>query len=141
MSEIQQLADTLVAAHHRSPEEGAEALGALYADVVQVTHNPPAPTDGRVSGEALRVARREKMPLLRAAATNFHTTAQAQARGDLIRFSWTYRGVLDDGTLMAAVQRCELTVRDGRIVAIVNHHDPESARLLMRLLAPALQAH
>lgn len=141
MSRNQQLADALVAAHHRSPEDGAEALGELYADAVEVTHNPPAPSDGRLAGEALRLARREKMPLLRAAAGNFHTTAEAEAREDLILLSWTYRGVLADGTEMAAVQRCELTMRDGKIVAILNHHDPESAKLLMRLLAPALEAH
>lgn len=141
MTDLQAIADELVAAHLISPEEGAEALGALYAETVETRHTPPAPSDGFVLGEALRLGRRQKMPLLREAISNFHTTAEARVEDDVVHFAWTYRGTMKDGSMLAAIQRCELTLRDGRIVMIVNHHDPETAPILMRLLAPALEHH
>jgi ketosteroid isomerase-like protein len=113
-----------------------EALSGLFADEVQLRHDPPHPSDGPIPGRLLaEVSRREVAAVTRALPDAVHSDSEITVDGDGVGMRGRTRGVLPDGTEIDVRTNTLFTVADGRIVGLLSDMDPASMESWGRVLA------
>jgi ketosteroid isomerase-like protein len=117
------IADALRAAS-TSSEGASSVLAELYAEKVDLRHEPRLATDGPVDGALLgEMGRREIAASRRALTSTSEPASEITVEGDAIRMRSRTRGRLDDGTVIDVTTNTLFRVADGRIVELVAEMD------------------
>ena len=118
-----------------NPLANQEALARLFADEVQLRHEPSHPSDGPMPGRLLaEIARSEVEAVMRAlpdAEQNSEITVEEAG----VRVRGRTRGTLADGTAIDVQTNTLFTVADGRIVGLRSDMDSRSTEAWGNVLA------
>jgi ketosteroid isomerase-like protein len=111
-------------------------MASLFADTVELTHVPPLPADGPIAASDLSEISAADM---QAVSRGLHNRSADQpsisVEGSSVRIRSTMRGTLANGDPIRVDGEVLLEVRDGRIVALQSHRDPESWAQWFKVLA------
>ena len=115
---------------------GAATMGALpFADRVQLTHVPPAATDGPIPGALLAdVSRAEADAMTRALGSELDRAVDVTVEGSTVRMRSSVCGTLPDGTAIDYATEVVLGVAGGEIVSMEAHLDEASMAQHRRVL-------
>jgi hypothetical protein len=102
-------------------------MASLYADTIELRHNPPRRADGPIEASALRdISVADMAAVNRGLTEREFDTPRITVEGSSIRIQSTMRGTLASGDPIKVDNDVLLEVRDGKIVALEAHRDEES---------------
>jgi ketosteroid isomerase-like protein len=131
---VREIAQQLAAA--ADPGGSWEALTRLFAKEVELRHDPPAPTDGPISGALLaQISLHEMEALSRALPDATHDQPEITVEGNAIRIRRRTQGSLPDGTPVDFRTNTVFSIAEGRVVALQSDMDGESVRMWQRVLS------
>ena len=103
------------------------ALAELFAESVELRHDPPLETDGPIPGALIaEISLRETQAATRALPASAATGSEVTVEGDGIRVIGRTTGTLADGTHVAMATNTLFTVAGGQIVGLQSDMDESS---------------
>ena len=106
-----------------------ETMTGLYAEMVEIAHQPPQPSDGPVpAGVLIAMADREVGALSRAISEPWTDPPEVTVDGECIRVRNRMGGTLADGTDVELATNTLYTIRAGRIVGLRSEMAPEETQ-------------
>lgn len=129
-ADVEAIAERLRADYESPSPDGIPAMATLFADTVELRHDPPIASDGPIPGSALRdVAIAETQAANRAFTEVVRDNVDVTVDGSSIRIRATTKGTLVTGATLSIDTDVVVEVRDGRIVAMSAHlGDDNTAR-------------
>ena len=113
-----------------------DLLVSLFADTVELRHEPPRPSDGPIPGSLLgEVSGREVDALARAMPEAEHCASEVTIEGNAVRVRVRTTGTLADGTPIDVETNTRFTIADGVIVGLQSDMDAASAEAWKKVLA------
>jgi hypothetical protein len=126
-SDVEAIAARLRADYESPSPDGVPAMATLFADSVELRHDPPIPTDGPIPGATLRdVAIAETRAANRAFTEVVRDNVEVTVDGPSIRVRATTKGTLMTGAAISIDTDVVVEVRDGEIVAMNAHLGDEN---------------
>lgn len=111
------------------PDHFRPALGQLYADEVELRHEPPLPPDGVVDGRRLaESSEKEAAAIAGALQDQRYDRVEVTVDSDTVLVQACLVGALADGKAVSLPTRMRCRVDAGRIVAITHEMGPEAMR-------------
>lgn len=125
----QHVAQQLEQALQEGPRGFQVVLGSLYADEVELRHEPALPPDGIVDGKRLASSSdRESAGIGSVLKAQRYQGVQVQVEGDLVRIETALVGTLPDQSEVSLPTRMRLRVEGGRVVAITHEMGEDAMR-------------
>jgi ketosteroid isomerase-like protein len=118
-----------------NPIANHETLARLFAEEIELRHEPPHPSDGPIPGRLLAEMARREVEAVKRALPDAEQRSEITVEGDGVRVRGRTRGTLVDGTLIDVQTNTLFTVADGRIVALHSDMDARSGVAWGRVLA------
>jgi hypothetical protein len=113
-----------------------ELLASLYADTVELQHDPPGTGDGSVPARMLiALAEQEVAAMERALPDSAAHPLEVSVDGDRLRMRGRVEGTLADGTRVDVMTNTVFTVAGGRIVGLRSEMTPEDMQTYGAVLA------
>jgi ketosteroid isomerase-like protein len=109
-----------------NPIANQEALARLFADEIQLRHEPPHPSDGPIPGRLLAEMARRELAAVARALPDAEQDSEITVEGDGVRMRGRTRGTLADGTAVDVQTNTLFSVADGRIVGLRSDMDARS---------------
>jgi hypothetical protein len=103
-----------------------QALALLFAETVELRHEPSHPSDGPVSGRLLGEVSRREVEAAGRALLDLCSASEVTTEGDAIRVRGRTVGTLSDGTKVDMHTDTVFTVADGAIVGLYSDMDDAS---------------
>lgn len=111
------------------PEVFRPILGALFADEVDLRHEPPLPADGIVGGTRLAAAtEREAVAITGVLADRRYGDIDVTVDGDQVLVRTALMGTLPDGRAVVLPTRMRCTIAHGRISALTHEMGADALR-------------
>jgi hypothetical protein len=125
---IEDIAARLQAAAVESPEAYTATLATLWADEVNVTHEPARQWDHpRPRADQVGLHEREDAAFRQAMPDFRQEDVAVTIDGDVITLAATIRGTRRDGAAISVPVRWRFTVKDGTIPAVVTVVEPDDS--------------
>jgi hypothetical protein len=113
-----------------------QTLASLFADAVELHHEPARPTDGPIPGRLIaEVSRLETEAAGRALSTSLESRTEIVVDGHAVRVIGSVAGTLADGTAIDVHTNVDFTIADGKIVGLRSDMDEASTTNWGRVLA------
>ncbi|HEV3354762.1 MAG TPA: nuclear transport factor 2 family protein [Acidimicrobiales bacterium] len=131
-------AETVAAALRAALEQGPEAfrgcLGSLYADRVELRHEPALSVDGPVDGRRLAETTEAEAAAITSALGDQHYGAgEVVVDGDTVTVRTSLEGSLPSGEAASLPTHMICGVADGRIAAITHQMGPDAMQAWLRV--------
>ena len=111
------------------PEVFRSTLGGLYADEVELRHEPPLPSDGLVDGRRLAESSdREAAAIASTIADQRYGDSDVTLDGEVVTVRTALEGTLPDGRAVSLPTEMRCRVGAGRVVAITHALGPDAMR-------------
>jgi len=111
------------------PEEFRRALGNLYANSVELRHEPPLAPDGIVDGRRLAASTEtEAAAIAKAISDQRYGESEVTVDGRVVVLKMALTGLLADGRSVSLPTHIRCAVDDGRVVAITHVMGPDAMR-------------
>src|SRR2546423_547855 len=122
---VTEIAERLRAvAHDRVKSQ--QTLASLFADTIELRHEPTHPTDGPIAGRLLAEVSRREVEAVGRALPDVDSKSEIYVEGDAIRVRAHTTGTLADGTPVDVNSDALFTVAGGAIVALQSDMDEAS---------------
>jgi hypothetical protein len=113
------LADEIDAAFRAGIRESRVVLGRMWADQVDVCHDPPQPGDGPMAGVDLARIQLEEMTIFDQVAPDLHHDAvRVTVEGHTIRIAMDVVGTTADGSELRTPVEAVVTETGGRLTSL-----------------------
>jgi hypothetical protein len=132
---VQDIAERLRAVAD-DPAAFQRTLAPLFADAIELRHEPALATDDRIPGRLIAEASRlETEATARALSTSLETRSDVLVEGDDLRVIGRVAGTLADGTVIDVHTDVLFTIADGQIVGLRSQMDDASMASWGQVLA------
>ncbi|MCE0535463.1 hypothetical protein LWF15_08075 [Kineosporia rhizophila] len=126
-----EVAGELEQAFAQGPAATQEAMRQWLGPEVELRHEPAEPADGFYPADVLLQALSQRLALFTRLMPDYSESAVVTSEGAQIVVDLVIRGTLSDGSRIDIPGRDRLTVREGRIVAMLSAFDAERMRPLV----------
>jgi hypothetical protein len=125
-----EVAHALEQALTAGPEQFRPTLGGLYAEQVELRHQPPLPPDGVVDGGRLaETSDKEALAITSALRDQHYADVEVGVDGDRVSIRASLVGTLADGSSVSLPTRMHCRIdHGGRVVAITHDMGVEAMR-------------
>jgi hypothetical protein len=110
-------------------------VASLFAENVELRHEPPLPTDGPVPGRALAEISRREVEAASRALADLHSATSITVEGSAFCMRTHIMGTLRDGTAVDVQTGARFTVERGQIVGVLAQMDDATMSQWAHVLA------
>jgi hypothetical protein len=111
------------------------ALASLFAETIELRHEPSHPSDGPISGRLLAEVSRREVDAAGRALPDLASNVEVTVEGDSLRVRSRTTGTLSDGTKVDVQTNTVFVVADGAIVGLYSDMDEASMAAWGHVLA------